>query len=128
MQNIDERVMEVVALQKRIDEMTKLILDQLKVNDGGLNTLDKRWRAFTIISKQVKMPCKTYGDGFIDILSDNGSLYDDFYIERYQTMDYVNMYESIQEKLEEGEYNQENVDEWREAVLQSGYGSFIHDW
>lgn len=91
--------------------------------------LEERWALFEECSAAGLLGKATYGDGFIDTLNRNGTLYDDFYIERYQTVDYTDMYKRIlEDEDEEDEYPQEAIDAWREAVLASGKGSFTYDW
>lgn len=121
--NITDKVASIQEMQAQIDARVKEVLSELK--DTSV-PLDERWEAFIKISEKVKLPIQSYGDGFVDYLGDNMTLYDDFYIERHQTVKYVDMAEQFDEL--ETEISAENIAEWKEKVLQSGYGAFIHDW
>lgn len=66
-------------------------------------------------------------------------LYDDFYLDRYATATFSEIDDQVcQNSTLEGEepgYRAEfwdacyaKRDEWREAVLASGYSGFINDW
>ena len=67
-------------------------------------------------------------DGFICILDSDLCPYDDFNINRYQTLSYYEIYEKILNNYTEGEYSKFHIDKWRETVLNSDYGSFTYDW
>lgn len=99
------------------------ITDLLKNKDFPL---EDRWEL--LLNSEDLLSTETYGDGEIEILTRDGKSvtpYDDFYIEKCQTKYYSDMWETIIEG-EPDAYG--NVDEWREAVLARGYGSFIYDW
>jgi hypothetical protein len=98
--------------------------------------LDTRWEAYTILVKGNVLTAKeSYGDGFIDTLDVGRELtaYDDFYIERHETVKFLDMYERFGE-WEAGAYGNkvpptpESVIAWKEKVLASGYASFRYDW
>lgn len=92
------------------------------LNDTTID-LNVRWDLFE--QSHAILPTESFGDGYVETLSSKFTLYDDFYVDRYQTCDYVDMYEKVTTELE---VDQENIDKWRELVLKSGYGSFEHDW
>jgi hypothetical protein len=99
--------------------------------------LDERWEIFLAAGKDI-LGVDIYGDGHIDILSPDLTQYDHFYTERYQTRTYEDMWEQIQEKVEDAkvdptsEYSKGaelwDVDKWRETVLEHGHAGFIYDW
>lgn len=122
--NLNEEVQSLKALQAEVDARVKAVLDALK--DKSLS-LDDRWTTFLSLDQNgIKMPMNNYGDGFVDHLDDNATMYDDFYVDRYATITYADMYERIMES--DDEKLMKNVDSWRELVLQSGFGGFTHDW
>lgn len=87
------------------------------------NSLEDRWQAFELVYKEL--PTELYGNGFIDELGSNVALYDDFYVERHETVSYKDMWDRIRDY---DEYSEEVCDHWRECVLASGDGSFRYDW
>lgn len=121
--DITQTVKGIIVLQQMLDKNVKRVLDALK--DKAI-PLDDRWKAFIEMGEKVKMPIATYGDGFVEILDKNLTMYDDFYVDRHQTVKYVNLYNQI--KNLDREIPEKNIAKWKEAVLQSGYGGFIHDW
>jgi hypothetical protein len=109
------------------DAAIKLALNQLKPQLADKNiSLEERWQAFEAVAQFL--PEESYGDGNIDALDDNLTMYDDFYIDRRETTTYPEMYVRILELAEDREYEQEQIDAWREVVLANGYGSFTYDW
>ena len=91
--------------------------------------LERRWELYEYLAKNGFLVKEDgFGTGYVNLL-DCSSLYDDFYIDRYQSVSFIDMYnDRIQERLEDEELTQEQVDAWREAVLASGYSSFTYDW
>lgn len=101
--------------------------------------LEERWNAYLEIEKFL--PNNSYGEGYIEKLGWE-CVYIGFGIDRYQTRSFSCIYECIQDNLEDmKEYPEddkyfdqyrkltpEQLDAWREAVLESGYGSFTNDW
>ena len=118
-----QKIEGIILLQQMVDKNVKEVLTSLK--DKSI-PLDDRWKAFIEMGEKVKMPIQTYGGGFAEILHKNLTMYDDFYIERHQTVKYVDLYEQIGGL--DMEIPEENIAKWKEAVLQSGCGGFIHDW
>lgn len=114
----------LIVAKKTLDENSENVLASLK--DTSI-PLQERWDAYTqLCQHNILVKDRGYGDGFISILDLNGTLYDDFYMERGNTKDFVDMYEQILESDEE--YTEENIEKWQEAVLASGYSSFTYDW
>ena len=84
--------------------------------------LETRW---DLLKQSYKLlPDTESSDGYTFIISNNISLYDEFYIDRYQTAEFIVLYENMADK----DYPKEKVDEWREFVLDKGCGSFTCDW
>lgn len=105
------------------------LLVQLK--DTSL-PLDERWDAYTqLVNNDILVREMTYGDGFLDVLDKNGSMYDDFNTDRGQTLTFPDMYQMV---MDGDEWNeslvamQPNLPAWQEKVLASGYSSFTYDW
>lgn len=114
-----------------LDAKTKEVLQQLKNKEIPLKD---RWEIYTSLVK-----CNTlnnndpFGDGFIGKLGSDLTVYDHFYIERYQTASFTDIYETILDAEEEWNEvlfaaREKNLEAWQEAVLESGYSSFTYDW
>lgn len=97
--------------------------------------IDIRWDMF-VHSNDI-LPTNWYISDCTDILSD--CLYDDFGIDRSQTLFFKDIVERVQDSITlEGEepdrYSArfdemfKKLPEFKEAVLQSGYSGFINDW
>lgn len=114
----------MIESKKNTDTILAGAIDALKNTDIPLT---ERWAAYTeLVEKNIYNKNQLYGDGFIDDLGEGLTLYDEFYVERRETVKYVDMYERIME--DEDNYEQENISAWQEKVLQSGYTSFTYDW
>lgn len=116
---------EIAILTDLKDSLAKLgevIAAQLK--DTSI-PLDERWQAFMSLPPDT-LPTQGYGKGFVHLLDDNLTLYDDFYIERHETTAYADMFERIEDG--EVEVADEALAKWKEQVLASGYQAFTHDW
>lgn len=103
--------------------LRKTIIEKYKsfVSDTNVS-LNDRWIAHKLVNDIL--PCESYSDGFIEEIEPGLCMYDDFYVERHETMSYIDMWDRIQEK----DFPEENMNAWREAILKSGYGSFTFDW
>jgi hypothetical protein len=112
----------VEAAKQELDEAVGLVLKQIQNVEG--ESLDERWKAYVKIHELL--PAETYGDGFIEDINTRWTIYDDFYIERHETVDYPTMYQRIKDML--GVKQSEALDMWRERVLATGDGSFTYDW
>lgn len=112
------------SLVNEYNNLGDAIKDQFKKIATDKNIpLNDRWAIFKLVENVL--PCETYGDGNIDTLDSGACLYDDFYIERHETVEYISMYERI---VDREKYTQDQIDAWREAVLADGNGSFEFDW
>jgi len=125
--NIEPLLAAAAALQSQLPP----ILEQLK--DTSI-PLDERWDAYTqLVEANILVSDQSYGDGNPGGAFDSNrvSLYDDFNIDRGQSMTFPAMWEAMNEEFFEGgdAYDAEGAkDKWREAVLASGYSSFTYDW
>lgn len=122
----------MTGLKERIDLYLKLG-ENIKtdiftyLSDTSIDIKD-RWAMFERISDKGILGQDCSSDGFILVLDKNGTLYDDFYTDRYGTLFYTDMYEIIQENKEERGYEDSRILAWQEEVLKSGQDSFIYDW
>lgn len=104
------------------------------LKDKSIN-IDERWNAYSaMVDNGVLNNTQSWGDGFLDVLKRTDgrelTMYNDFYVERHQTMSFVDMYEAIMEYsvMHDAELTGESIENWRETVLASGLASFVHDW
>ena len=96
--------------------------------------LSERWDVYEKVAGIL--PIDRYGQNAIEgALGNDISLYDDFNIERYQTVRYVDQIESLESDFgfDEADYGpprftQEQIDSIKELVLASGTQGFIHNW
>lgn len=127
--NIHADVTDLINARKLLNMGLTPVMDKLK--DQTIDLAD-RWIAYTKLVENNILEDDIYGDGYIDILG-NLTLYDNFHVDRHQTMSFPDMYEHIMEA--DGEYQKElveardkNLSQWQEKVLASGYASFTYDW
>ena len=128
--SIHTQVAELVAARNLVNKGLAPILEQLK--DQSI-PLEDRWAAYTaLVENDVLVQDDGYGDGFIDELGNNLTLFDDFYMERHESRTFIEMYDIVMEA--EGDYQaalveaKNNLPQWQEKVLASGYASFTYDW
>lgn len=122
--------MDIIEQHKQVQAQLDTALTVLK--DISI-PLDQRWDRYTeLVQSGAFNRNDPYGDGEIDTLGTNMTLYDDFYIERGETTNFIDMYERVMEAEEEYDEvlfaAQANITKWQEAVLASGYSSFTYDW
>lgn len=125
--NINDLLKNINDQKEQLDVLLTLLTDEY-LKDKNIPVND-RWEVYsTVVDRNILKNNEIYGDGHIDILSSDReiTLYDDFYIEKYQTESFTSMYAKIPEL--DDDLDQDVIDEWREAVLQSGYTSFTYDW
>ncbi len=99
--------------------------------------LDERWATYEKVAEMLPIEPWVCNDCIREVLGDI-SLYDDFYIERYTTVRYVNIVEGMLEEADyferdsdpenEPRYTKEQIEALQECVLASGVQGFIHDW
>lgn len=123
----------------RIIKQHKAVLDSnveniiIQLKDTNLPLFD-RWEAYTDLVRTGSLNRNvSFGDGYVDILDEDMTLYDDFCVERHEQRRYIDMYdhmmdaeEAFDEKMVRA--RQKNLVEWQETVLQSGCSSFTFDW
>ena len=86
--------------------------------------LEDRWHLF--IESRDLLPGSSWTVDIHEIEANDGNYYDDFYYERYQTVDLVDLVVKIEDSPTKSA--KFNVDIVKEQILESGYGSFIFDW
>jgi hypothetical protein len=126
--NYESKITELLARKKAIADDVASLLGTLTDKEIPL---DDRWKTFTVLSKADLLPTASYGSGFIEeCFGSKFCIYDDFYVERYQTVKYVDLYDTMTSREVEvtERLTEEMRDKWRERVLVSGFGSFTHDW
>jgi hypothetical protein len=94
--------------------------------------LEDRWQGYTSLVESRLLDNESgCGDGYINVLGPNLTLYDDFNIDRHQSTTFPEMYETITDADDEfgGDgYDAANIPKWQETVLASGYSGFTYDW
>lgn len=91
-------------------------------------SLDDRWKLFELLSDENVLGAETYGRGHVDILGKGITLYDTFYIERYETIKYVDMLDFIDDNKDRVGIAEDAIIAWKEAVLLAGNQEFTNDW
>lgn len=88
----------------------------------------ERWANYVALQEAGLLKTRLYGDGLVEELVANATLYDDFHVDRHQTCTYREMYD-LRDHPKRANWK---WDEWREKVLKNevskGYGSFTYDW
>ena len=87
-------------------------------------SLEERWNLFKKSSNLL--PEYFYTVDLPEIEKNDLNYYDDFYYDRYQTVDMVDLLEKIEDYPEK--FTKINVEALKEQILHSGYGSFKFDW
>jgi hypothetical protein len=133
-------------LNKSVDNLLSMLdMELLVITELMKDTsfpLEDRWEVYLKVEKLL--PISTYYADSISILTEN--LYDDLYLERYQTVTNSRINEQLLDNADYAEPLGEDADqwtvhqhekystmlakrdEWREAVLAEGYGGFTNDW
>lgn len=97
--------------------------------------LEERWSLFEQVAEFL--PISSWGSdtAWKKLGIDTYSEYDDFNTDRGRTVKLVDRYEMLQEMLGDYEeydeslwYTPEQLNTWREQVLQDGRQGFIYDW
>lgn len=86
--------------------------------------LEERWKLF------CEFPIKVHSNYYLDcIRTFNISPYDDWYVEKYETVDVQSMIEDSDEDEEDCGFSFKYLtDEQKEIILKCGYNSFCYDW
>ena len=86
--------------------------------------LDDRWETFLMAPYEFKEHLRSYPN--LKLAGDTISWYDDFYVEKYQTVEAETLLEWVLES--ENEHSKEVVDSFKEEILKQNMGSFVYDW
>jgi hypothetical protein len=125
--------MQLTQAKAKVDELVPTFLEKLK--DTTI-PLDLRWTLYVdAVGQNIIVRDEMYGDGYGSILiGPNCSLYDQFYLERGQSMTFPEMIERVNESREYEDddifdtVTDESIIAWKEKVLSMGYASFTNDW
>lgn len=102
--------------------------------------LEERWEAYQVVADYLPIDPYITTDCIRGALGEYVSLYDDFRIQRYQTVKYTEFVENLEEDLQYAleyrgpeedvmpYYKREDIDKLRELVLASGKQGFVMDW
>ena len=89
--------------------------------------LDQRWEAFCLAVRNNLLYNVTWCDGHLDVVASISggelNLYDDFYIDRGQTISFPYLGDKLIEFV-----TPELYDAWREKVLLDTYTHFTYNW
>jgi len=112
------------------DAISKHISDIIK--DETLE-LDYRWDLFEKASKASLLPEYRYVQHLPTLEELNISWYDDFYKDRYATVDWVSIVESIEDNGPQDYAGRKNrfyeaLDMIKCEILAAGYSGFVYDW
>lgn len=117
---IDEHIEQILHMKMFIDSDVKQIQKIFK--DESLD-LEFRWQLFMDVSERDVLPTFNFHKSFCHILDCSP---DDFYLERYDTAKYADIYLDVIE--DNDEYPPEKVAQWKREVLYFGHGAFKFDW
>lgn len=114
----------VESMRRTWESIIKIV--QTVYQDKGYD-LDFRWQIYLNIHRFLPQE-GTYMN-FESIEKDHEvSWYDDFYLDKYAVLQLDNDFiERVQEHIEDDEWNVD-INELKEEILQSGYGSFENNW
>lgn len=126
---------------KKKTEMVLTAIDMVKLHIRGElipmmtnkeYALEDRWKLFEAV--QEMLPIQHYGSGQWGIFPGE-SEYDDYGVDRYETVHFIQRVEFLREMLEDYarneeplRYTNEDIEAWQERVLESGYRGFRNDW
>lgn len=124
----DEVINAVLALKKTADHAAANLITHLE--DKSIS-LEERWSAFErLCTADLIVNIAAYGDGDFDLLWETAN-FETFYITKFETVNYLDVYEQILESFDEfveQGLTQEGLDAWREKVLSTGDKGYIFDW
>lgn len=133
-----------MSLKPLIEECAK-VLDEFKSNFAEYIKetsvpLEQRWSDFCLAVKRGIYHNVDSGGGHYKVLDNLAgfSWYDSLYIDRYKTVDLVDLIKRLEEELKGNQIKrletkslptkQSQIDELKEEILQDGYSHFILDW
>lgn len=119
---------DVTSIMNERSAQNEQIKEILKNKDIPLS---ERWTLYEFIEKKGVLNInfiKCFSNHLVD--EHKFSAYEDLYMETGSTQNFSVICERFLELREEKKYNfsDEQLDEWKECVLQSGYESFCNTW
>lgn len=94
--------------------------------------LEDRWNVFAEAPYEWKHHCSYIEHFDVEEKLQNGSIcwYDDFFIDRYQTVNLADFVEDLRGDNYDSEerWPEELISEFMEEVLDKNLGSFVNDW
>ena len=87
--------------------------------------LTERWEIFTKVYNELDTDSCYFT--IPDINGEEITYYDDLYCDKYQTIDYPQIVETLADKFEVEETDS-IFNELKESMLQSGDGACVNDW
>lgn len=108
-------------------KLLKPLSGKLIRDEDNIVILEATWKVFTdVVDRGIFKNISCWHMSFMQSLDSGLSLYDDFCIERHQTVSFTEMYSAIEDF--ELDFDQDKIDDWRAEVLCSGYSGFVNDW
>lgn len=127
----------IEACAKVLDEFKSSFAEYIKETSVPL---EQRWSDFCLAVKRGVYHNVDSGGGYYQVLDNLSgfSWYDSLHIDRYQTVDLVDLIKMLEEELKANRIEsletkslpteQSQIDDLKEEILQDGYSHFILDW
>lgn len=90
--------------------------------------LDERWELFCRAPDSIKLHDRWIHEFKWEEKHQAISWYDDFYMDRHQTVDMQAIIEIMEENESGTEYSEEMILDMKEEILDKNLGSFCNDW
>ncbi len=127
---------DIVGLEWKVKEVKNEFAEFIK--DKSI-PLDERWEFFKEAPEYLKNKSSYIEHFDAETLLEEGEIvwYDEFYIERYQECELVNVISSIEDRINSkddyphsrgADYSVEFLEAFKEEILQKNMHSFVHDW
>lgn len=119
----------VAAYLEELNNLRPLLNSLILILQNTQIPLEIRWEAYSkLIKNDAITTIETYGDGNLTGIPNLDGreicLFDDLYIDRYQTIDYPRLAERLSDKI-----SPENLAIWKERILENPlYAGFTYDW
>lgn len=127
---MNPKMRELLDKRAEIDAQISALGTEMLTTLSG--TLDERWATWVEIANSGALERDSW------VCRSNAILgvewYDDFYFERHEDVDYVDVAERVEEELGPdgygriGSVTQAQYDEWREWVINNNKVGFNYDW
>ena len=131
----DDLVTQVESIENQIKNSIRPTIKSL-ISSTETIPLDVRWRLYTRLPAHYFDACDTQT---FDVLEELGMhWYDNFYVDKYKTVDNRNIMERFEEIRSEGRaehwssdgsiITDEHIARLKEEMMQSGCREWTHDW